>query len=215
MYVPEHFSVVDENEIESFVRKHDFAAVFTPSSTGLMVTHLPVVIRREASGLIIAGHVSRANTHWTIMDGRTDSLVIFQGPHHYVSPSWYVDSPAVPTWNYAVVHAHGKPQASQDPTFTEKILAELIERYESHRATPWNLEKVPTEYYGRLLSGIVGFQMEVVKIEAKFKLGQNRRSVDQAGTIAGLEREGTSEASAMAEFMRGFIGRSDSGTKTM
>ena len=159
MYVPEAFKVVDENEIEAFVRRYDFATMITPSSSGLMVTHLPVVIRQEGSGLIIAGHVSRANTHWTIMDGHTDSLVIFQGPHHYVSPSWYIDSPAVPTWNYAVVHAHGKPLATQDRAFTGKILAELIERYESGRAAPWGLEKVPPEYYDQLLSGIVGFQM--------------------------------------------------------
>jgi transcriptional regulator len=209
MYVPEHFKVVDEHEIEAFVRKHDFATIVTPSQTGMMLTHLPVLVRREASGLVIAGHVSRANTHWTIMDGRTDSIVIFQGPHHYVSPSWYVDSPAVPTWNYGVVHAHGKPLATQDRTFTEKVLAELIERYESGRAAPWSLEKVPPDYYNQLLAGIVGFQMEVVKVEAKFKLGQNRRPADQAGTIAGLEREGSAAASSMAEFMRDFTARTD------
>src|SRR5437762_3003735 len=167
MYVPEAFQIIDQTEIEAFVRRYDFVTLITPSSAGMTVTHLPVLIRREATGLVIAGHVSRANTHWTIMDGHTDSLVIFQGPHHYVSPSWYVDSPAVPTWNYAVVHAHGKPMATQDRAFTGKILAELIERNESRRATPWGLDKVPAVYYDQLLSGIVGFQMEVIKTEAK------------------------------------------------
>ena len=164
----------------------------------MMVTHFRFS-GREASA-VIAGRLACKHTGppWTA----TDSLVIFQGPHHYVSPSWYVDSPAVPTWNYGVVHAHGKPKAPQDRAFTEKILAELIERYESGRAAPWTLEKVPADYYEQLLSGIVGFQMEVVKVEAKFKIGQNRRPSDQAGTIAGLELEGSPEAATMAEFMR-------------
>jgi len=137
----------------------------------MMVTHLPVLIRREAAGLVIAGHVSRANTHWTLMDGRTDSLVIFQGPHHYVSPSWYVDSPAVPTWNYAVVHARGKPMATQDRAFTGKILAELIERYEGDRPAPWGLDKVPAAYYDQLLSGIVWLSNEVIRDGSEVQTG--------------------------------------------
>lgn len=207
MYIPELFRITADEEIESFLRENDFAAIVTPASPELMVTHLPVVVRREANTLVIAGHVSRANRHWQLMDGRSDSLVIFQGPHHYVSPTWYTHSPAVPTWNYAVVHAHGKPQATHDAAVTERILAELTARYESGRPAPWSLETVPTDFYRNMLSGIVGFQMEVIKVEAKFKLSQNRRPDDQAGTIAGLEREGTPTALRLAEFMRNKLQR--------
>jgi transcriptional regulator len=202
MYVPESFKVVDESEVEAFVRHYDFATMITPSVTGMMVTHLPVLIRRGASGLVIAGHVARANSHWTSMDGRTDSLVIFQGPHHYISPSWYTDSPAVPTWNYTAVHAHGRPSAMPDREFLHDILVELVRKHETGRASPWLLETLPADYYDHMLAGIVGFQMEVDRVEAKFKLGQNRGTVDQTGAIAGLERDGSSEAASMAKFMR-------------
>jgi transcriptional regulator len=207
MYIPELFRITDDEEIESFLRENDFATIVTPSYPDLMVTHLPVVVRREAKTVFIAGHVSRANRHWQLMDGRSDSLVIFQGPHHYVSPSWYTHSPAVPTWNYAVVHAYGKPEATHDAAVIERILAELTARYESGRAAPWSLETVPSDFYRSMLSGIVGFQMEVVKVEAKFKLSQDRRPADQDGTIAGLEREGTPAASRLAEFMRNKLQR--------
>ncbi len=202
MYVPESFRVADEGEIEAFLQQHAFATIVSSSPAGLQATHVPVAVRRDASGLVIVGHIARANSHWETMDGLVESLAIFHGPHHYVSPSWYVDSPAVPTWNYAVVHAHGMPRARQDGEFIEGVLADLVERYEGGRASPWRLENLPPDYRDRLVAAIVGFEIHVVRLEAKFKLGQNRRSADQTGTIAGLEGEGSPEAATMAEFMR-------------
>lgn len=205
MYVPESFRIEDEVEIEAFLQVHDFATIVSSSPAGLQATHVPVVIRRDGSGLIIAGHVARANSHWEAMDGQAESLAIFHGPHHYVSPSWYVDSPAVPTWNYAVVHAHGMPRARQDREFIETVLVDLAERYEGRRSSPWRMENMPPDYRDGLMAAIVGFEMQVVRLEAKFKIGQNRRSADQAGTITGLEREGSPEAARMAAFMRSHL----------
>jgi transcriptional regulator len=140
------------------------------------------------------------------MDGSVESLAIFHGPHSYVSPTWYAHSPAVPTWNYAVIHAYGKPRFREDRPFIEAVVGDLVHRYEGERAEPWRIEDQPTDFLDRMLANIVGFEMPVLKIEAKFKLGQNRRLEDRAGTIAGLEREGSSEGIALAELMRSHQG---------
>ncbi len=206
MYVPEAFKVVDEGEIQAFVQRYDFATMVSSPATGLIATHVPVVVRRETTGLVVVGHVARANSHWRVMDGSVECLAIFHGPHSYVSPTWYANSPAVPTWNYAVVHAYGKPRFREDGPFIETVLGELVYRYESHRAEPWQIEDQPSDFRDKMLAGIVGFEMPVLKLEAKFKIGQNRRLEDRAGTIAGLEREKSSEGIALAEFMRAHQG---------
>jgi transcriptional regulator len=202
MYVPDAVKVVDGLEIQAFVQRYDFATMVSSPGTGLLATHVPVVVRRETSGLVVVGHVARANSHWRVMDGSVDCLAIFHGPHSYVSPTWYVNSPAVPTWNYAVVHAYGKPRCREDGAFIETVLDELVDRYESHRAERWRIEDQPSDFRHKMLAGIVGFEMPVVKIEAKFKIGQNRRLEDRTGTIAGLEGEQSPGSIALAEFMR-------------
>jgi transcriptional regulator len=206
MYVPEAFKVVDEGVIQTFIQRYDFATIVSAASTGLLATHLPVVVRHEATGLVVVGHVARANSHWRVMDGSVESLAIFHGPHSYVSPTWYAHSPAVPTWNYAVIHAYGKPRFREDRPFIEAVVGDLVHRYEGERAEPWRIEDQPPDFLDRMLANIVGFEMPVLKIEAKFKLGQNRRLEDRAGTIAGLEREESSEGIALAELMRSHQG---------
>ncbi len=205
MYVPEAFRVVDEGEIEAFVRRYDFATIATSTPRGLLATHVPVVIRRESARLIIAGHVARENPHLDAMEGSAESLAIFHGPHSYVSPTWYEHSPAVPTWNYAVVHAYGHLRVRGERQFILGVLSELVHRYEGARPTPWRIEDLPTGFHDQLLSRIVGFEMPILRLEAKFKLGQNRPVEDRAGTIRGLEGEASSDASALAQFMRSYL----------
>ena len=203
MYIPKSFRVADEAEIVSFIQQYDFATIVS-SSPSLFATHAPVVVRGGgASELVVVGHFARANPHWKAMDGSAESLIIFHGPHSYVSPTWYANSPAVPTWNYAVVHAYGKPRVNEDQEFLKAVLVELVRRYEgTRRPKPWRIEDQPPEFNDRMLAGIVGFEMPLLKVEAKFKLGQNRRLEDREGTIAGLEAEHSPEAVALAKFMR-------------
>jgi transcriptional regulator len=202
MYIPEPFKVVDEREIEAFIQRYDFATIVSATPDGLMATHVPVSVDRDDSGLVIRGHLARGNPHWKSMDGAVDALMIFHGPHGYVSPSWYASSPAVPTWNYAVVHAHGRPRIVEDHSFTEDVLNGLLRRYEEGRPNAWRFDVLPEDFRRRQLSAIVGFEMPVVRLEAKFKLGQNRAASDRAGAMNGLEQEHTAEASALAAFMR-------------
>lgn len=205
MYVPTSFKVDDQATIDAFLERYDFATIVSSGADGIVATHVPVVVKRTPSGLVLVGHVARANSHWQLMNGAGESLAIFHGPHSYVSPTWYASGPAVPTWNYATVHAYGKPQAVHDLTFTEDLLRELVHRHEIV-ASGWRVEDLPPQYKDGLVSAIVAFEMPVHRFEAKFKLGQNRSAADRVGTIAGLEREQSAEANALAAFMRTHAG---------
>jgi len=202
VYIPTPFLVEDRKIILAFMQQFDFAAVVSHSDAGLVASHVPVLIREVGSELTIVGHVARGNPHWRLMEGQAESMVIFQGPHAYVSPTWYVSSPAVPTWNYAVVHAYGAARVREDATFIAGVVEDLTRRYEDQREHPWSTQAVPGESYEKLLNAIVGFEISVSRCEAKFKLGQNRSVEDRAGTIAGLERESSPKALELAHFMR-------------
>ena len=202
MYIPTPFLVEDRKVIVAFMRQFDFAAVVSHSDAGLVASHVPVLIREVGSELHIVGHVARGNSHWRLMQSQAESMVIFQGPHAYVSPTWYAVSPAVPTWNYAVVHAYGAARVREDATFIAGVVEDLTRRYEEQREHPWSTQAVPGESYEKLLNAIVGFEISVSRCEAKFKLGQNRSVEDRAGTIAGLERESSPKALELAHFMR-------------
>lgn len=208
MYLPASFRLDDEATIETFIGEHDFATIVSPSPTGPLVTHAPLIARRGPNGLLLIGHVARANGHWRAMDGISEALVIFQGPQGYVSPTWYADGPAVPTWNYAVVHAHGKPRARDDADFAESAVSQLVERHETG-PNAWRFETLPADFRNGLLGSIVGFEMPVERLEAKFKLGQNRSDADRAGTIAGLKRQSSPGATALAELMCQSLGELD------
>jgi len=199
MYLPNPFKVEDPATIEAFIDRYGFATIVSSTPTGLLATHVPVAVKRDAAGLTVVGHVARANPHWESMDGTRESLVIFHGPHGYVSPSWYTSSPAVPTWNYAVVHAYGRPRATHDPAFVERELRELLRR---HERSSWQLDDLPREFTTQQLARIVGFEMTVTRLEAKFKLGQNRTADDRARTIDQLEQQDSSETKQLAALMR-------------
>jgi len=202
VYIPKPFLVEDRKVIVAFMQQFDFAAVVSHSDTGFVASHVPVLIREVGSELHIVGHVARGNSHWRLMESQAESMVIFQGPHAYVSPTWYAVSPAVPTWNYAVVHAYGAARVREDATFIAGVVEDLTRRYEEQREHPWSTQAVPGESYEKLLNAIVGFEISVSRCEAKFKLGQNRSVEDRAGTIAGLERESSPKALELAHFMR-------------
>jgi transcriptional regulator len=215
MYIPESFRVDDAKTVTAFMARYDFATLVTHSKDGsLLASHVPVLVRESEAGSVIVGHLARANPHWRFMNGNgngngngeSESLAIFHGPHGYISPTGYVTSPAVPTWNYAVVHAHGKPRARGDAEFIRGVVIELTERYESSREPRWDPAMVPAEFLDKLLGAIVGFEMPIVRLEAKFKLGQNRSAGDRNGSITSLEQDQAPAARELAEFMKVYGG---------
>ena len=168
MYVPASFDVSDQGILDSFIRRYAFATLVTSSSSGLIASHIPIMLRRNEGRGSLIGHVARANDHWRNLGGSQDSLAIFHGPHAYVSPTWYATAPAVPTWNYAVVHVCGKPKVSTDPDFTRTALADLVAEYESSRDKPWRTADLAPDFFDKLVRAIVAFEMPINKIEGKF-----------------------------------------------
>ena len=145
--------------------------------------------------------MARANPQWRQFDAGRDVLVVFSGPHAYVSPTWYETHPAVPTWNYAAVHVHGRPRIINEPDAAKAIIKQLVERHEADQLTPWRMD-LPRSYEIGMLRAIVAFEIEISRIEAKFNLNQKSDDVDRRNVAARLDALGFDDAKAVAGLMR-------------
>lgn len=202
MYTPEHFEITDRDEIAAFMARHSFALLVDAGETAPVATHLPLLYDRERGPLgTLVGHMARANPQWKrFADGR-EVLVVFWGPHAYVSPSWYAGAPNVPTWNYITVHATGRPRLIDDPAAAKTMLERLVDTYEAGFETPWRMD-LPPNYERGMIQAIQGFEIEITRLEGKAKLSQNRKAEDHAGAAAGLAAQADPEAQAIAAAMR-------------
>lgn len=196
MFIPSSFRVDDRETLFRFLDRHGFAALVTVVDGVPFATHLPLLLDREA-GLLL-GHLARANPQWRSFADGVEALAVFAGPHAYVSPSWYAEAPAVPTWNYATVHVYGVPRVLSAER-TAEVVDRTVSKYEDSRPAPWPND-LPDEFRRRLLAGIVGFEMPIARMEGKFKLGQNRSQADQAGMLERLRGDGP-EARLLADFI--------------
>ena len=210
MYVPAWFAVSDEKTLESFIERYEFATLTSSSSTGLVASHIPTMLRRSAGKAVLVGHLARANDQWRQFDANAEALAVFHRPHAYVSPTWYATVPAVPTWNYAAAHVYGKPRVREEGDFTAAVLRNLVARHEASRAKPWRTEDLARDLLERLAKAIVAFEMPIDRIEGNFKLGQNRSQDDRAGMLEGLDAEKSLDAEALAAFIREIL-KSDGG----
>jgi len=201
MYVPDTFVVDDEAALHDFMRHYGFAVLMTAPEGRAVASHLPILLDIGNAGAILQGHMARANPQWHDFDRIDEALMIFQGPHAYVSPSWYKTSPLVPTWNYAVVHAYGKPVVMEDPSAVRHHLARQVENQEADRDEPWKLDDVPDDFIANMQKGIVAFEMPITRLEGKFKLSQNRNAVDREGACQGLSASDDPDARAVAALM--------------
>lgn len=197
MYLPEQFEETDPGRIASLVENHPFGMLITVSQGQPFVSHLPFLFERSSGrkGRLI-GHMARANPQWQHF-GKA-ALAVFQGPHAYVSPSWYA-SFGVPTWNYAVVHMKGKAVPVEGEAL-EKLLEKMTAAQESGRQNPWKLED---ERLTKLFAMIVGFEIEITEIRAKFKLSQNRSLDDRTGVIGALSELNDPNAVELVKLMAG------------
>jgi len=200
LYIPEHFVVRDHATALAFMRANPFAILVSSTDEGPFATHLPVVIRENGNQVIIRGHVAKANPHWRYLESDPRCMVIFHGPHAYVSVSNYPARENVPTWNYAAVHAYGDARVFSVPEELLGVLHELIPMFEPAYAEQW--ASLSQAYRERMLSHIVGFEITVKKIEAKFKLSQNRTREEQANIIASLGATDDTAISGTAVLMR-------------
>lgn len=200
MYIPKHFEHDDERTLWDFIDTHSFGALLTVVDGRPFVSHLPFLATRDAR--LLHCHVARANPQWQQLVGSAQVLAIFSGPHGYVSPTWYVD-PGVPTWNYAVVHAHGAARVIDDLEHSRRHVEALAAKFERSRAAPW----VPN-YDPRRLAGIVGIEIRVDTLEGKFKLSQNRSAADRAGVVTQLTASGHDNDLELATLMTAMAPRS-------
>jgi transcriptional regulator len=145
--------------------------------------------------------MARANLQWCSFDETRDVLVIFQGPHAYVSPSWYEEAFSVPTWNYAVVHAYGKPRIIKDTTRLYNMLQVLVQKSEAQFEKPWQFQ-LPDNFVQQKMRGVVGIEIEITRLEGKFKLSQNRPTSDQARITAALHNSSDELSVGVAELMQ-------------
>jgi transcriptional regulator len=211
MYTPEQFLETRPGVLCELMRRHPLAAMVTMTPNGLSADHVPLVFDPSAGVHgVLRGHVARANPAWRVVAEGSPVLAIFQGPDHYVTPSWYPAKAAhgkvVPTWNYAVVHAQGTIVWHEDPAWLRRFLETLTDSQEAYRAEPWRVTDAPASYIERMLTSIVGFEIAVSSLTGKWKLGQNRAAEDRAGIAAGLAVEGTGDARRMIDLLEGPMG---------
>lgn len=202
LYVPRHFRHDDPAAALRLIAEHPFATLVTPGAPEPHVTHLPLVHVADGGSFgSLLGHFAAANPHAAGCSNAV-SLAIFQGPHAYVSPTQYVEpAKAVPTWNYAVVHVHGEVQPAADSRTTRGILDILTERFERSREAPWQLALDDTALRG-MLGAIVAFRMPIARLEAKFKLSQNRSVADRLKVAATLASSVDPDARGIAALMQ-------------
>ena len=203
VYLPPAFTETRTELLIEHIERHEFGLLVSHGETGMIASQIPFLVKRRDGGLCLLGHLARANPQAADLDADHEALAIFAGPHAYVSPSWYEAGPAVPTWNYAAVHAYGAARRVADPDWLRGLLRRLTERHEAREpAPPWRMDDLPEPYLGSMLNGIVGVEIRVTRLEGKFKLSQNRPAADRPRIIAALERRDDPDSQAVARLMR-------------
>ena len=199
MYSPPYNRIEDRAELLEFMRAHNFVLLVTGTGGTLHASHLPVTVEDSAAGLKIDMHMARNNPQWQEFFDE-DVLVVFSGPHAYISPRWYEQKPRVPTWNYAAVHAYGIPRVISEKDAKRASQRRLIASLDPQ----WlpTFDTLPAEYVSSMLDGIVNFEIPVARIETRWKLSQNRGRREMELIAAALEKSGDSVERSLAALTR-------------
>jgi transcriptional regulator len=200
VYVPAAFAEPDTARLHEFMRRHGFAVLNSHGDGGLVASHLPLWLDGEAGPLgHLFGHMARANPQWR--DVRGEVLVVFSGPHAYVSPSWYEEAGTVPTWNYLAVHAYGTFHVVEERDGVLRILRRSVRTYERPRQQPWSFDE-SAPHIEAMLRAIVGFRIEITRLEGKWKLSQNHTEARRRRVAAALEAQPDRDSQEIAALMR-------------
>jgi transcriptional regulator len=207
MYEVEAFREERVDVMHALIKAHPLATLVAVSGEGLEANHLPLLVDPEPFPLgTLRGHVARANPLWRTIQADTEVLAVFQGPQGYITPSWYPtkaeSGKVVPTWNYAVVHAHGPLRIHHDTEWLRNLVTRLTASQESTRGKPWRVTDAPPDYVDTMLKAIVGIEIPVTRLQGKWKMSQNRLPQDREGVIAGLDARGDVAGRAMLDAMR-------------
>lgn len=200
MYIPTSFAETDPARLHEFMRTNSFATLVSANVTGIVASHLPLLFDAEPGqlgGLI--GHMARANPQWC--DVRGNVLAIFTGPHAYISPAWYAADGTVPTWNYTAVHVYGAFHVVEDRESLLDIIRRIVVYYEGPRPDPWSFDEA-APYVDQLIRGIVGFRIEITRLEGKWKLSQNHPEERRRRVIRALDERPDEHSQAIAAMMK-------------
>ena len=212
LYNPPAFRVDDIDVLYEHIDRCGLAVVVTVGPTGPIISHVPLMLERAPKGSIgaygrLVGHFAKSNPQWRDSDAAMQAVAVFSGPDAYVSPSWYPSKHehgrAVPTWNYAVVHARGMLEVFHDAERLRDVVGRLTQRHEAGRPRPWAITDAPPRFIDSQLAAIVGFEIEITTLEGKYKLSQNRDAADRDGVIAGLSDADVAGADDIAALMTG------------
>jgi len=202
MYIPKPNKLDDKTDIFDLMESSSFATVVTIDDVGLpFATHVPVVLDRThgPNGMLIS-HIARANPQWKHFSNGQEILVIFSGPHAYVSPSWYASNYNVPTWNYMAVHAYGRPKIVENQIRLQQMLTALVATYEQNLSPEWKVDW-SDERNQNMMQAIIGFEIEITQLEGKSKLSQNKSVADQQGVVDALRQSPDTAVTQVAEEM--------------
>ena len=207
MYLSDHFRVDDVAQMHALICAHPLAALISAGPAGLYGSHLPTVLKDEGDLGVIECHLARANPHCKELAEVCEALMIFQGPEGYITPNWYATKAetgkVVPTWNYAVVHAYGRPEVKEDAVWLRRHVDELTAQQEKAEVRPWEVSDAPERYIEVMLRGIVGFRFVIARLEGKWKMSQNREMLDRAGVVEGLGQRHASDDAEIAAYVAG------------
>ena len=207
MYEPPLHRQPDLAAQHALIRAHPLGLLVSHGPQGLLANALPFLVDAEASKLgTLKAHMARANGQWRDLKDASDVLVVFQGADHYISPSWYATKretgKVVPTWNYVMVQARGRPRVIEDDSWLAAQIEALTRSQEGRRAKPWAVGDAPADFIALQRKAIIGLEIEIADLRGKWKASQNRNAADRAGVVAGLEAEGEPEAETMARIVR-------------
>ncbi|WP_431810919.1 FMN-binding negative transcriptional regulator [Lysinibacillus sp. FW12] len=200
MYIPKYYKITDLEEITQFIRENSFATLVSTIKGKPIAVHIPILLNKIEDDYYLTGHLAYGNPIWKTFEEVNDILVIFNGPHAYISSSWY-EKENVPTWNYQAVHIYGKASLI-DGKELEQDLTSLLEKYESFRENPVLWDKLSPELLQQEIKGIKGFKIKVEEVQAAYKLSQNRNASDYVNIISELYKEEDPHAAAVAEAMK-------------
>jgi transcriptional regulator len=206
LYLPAHFNETRTDVLRALMRARPLCTLVTQTDLGLIANHLPVQTLDEPAPLgCIRGHVARANPLWREYRSASQALAIFQGPHVYISPSFYPSKAktgeVVPTWDYAVVHASGTLRFIDDPQWLRGFVAGLTDTHEAPRAQRWKIDDAPAAYIEKMLKLIVGFEFSISSLAGKWKVSQNRTPPDRQGVIQNLQNAGDADSREIAAML--------------
>lgn len=203
MYLPKHFEEPGVEVMHQLIRANPLATLVTLAAGEPDANHVPLQLIADGSPFgCLHGHLARANPLWRTHPGEIDVLAVFQGADAYITPSWYASKQAtgkaVPTWNYAVVHARGRLRVIDDANWLRRQLAALTAQHEAALAEPWAIDDAPPDYIEQMIAAVVGIEIVVTRLTGKWKVSQNQPAENRAGVIEGLQASGTADGAAMA-----------------